>query len=88
MEDNFFDRLVSLKNEAIDFIAYKVGGESKVGSLNLKVNPDNTFDLINITVIPNSIHVILNGNVEDIRNLSREYVIMIAAYLDGSWDGE
>lgn len=88
MTNNFFEKLVSLKDEAIDFIIFKTIGNKSTGFLNVNIKPNKTFIIDRIEFDSAGLYVNLNGNPTKIEELNREQVIMIAAYLDGSWDGE
>lgn len=85
--ENFFDKLVSLKDDAIDFIQNKVAPNGISGGITVNIDPQPDFRITRIESDSSGIYVSLNREPIDICNLSREKIIMIASYLDGSWDG-
>lgn len=87
MEKLFFDKLVELKNDGIDFIISETTNGKVSGGINVNIKPTENFVINRIEFDSGGLYVDLNGNPTKIQELSREQVIMIAAYLDGSWDG-
>jgi len=87
MRKLFFDRLVGLKDEALDFIALEAAPNGVSGGIDVNINPDENFVVTRIEFDSGGLFINLNGNPTDIRNISREKVIMIASFLDGSWNG-
>lgn len=87
MKKLFFDKLVELKDDALDFIISKVAPNKISGGIDVKINPDDNFIIDKIEYDSGGIFINLNGKPTNINDISREKIIMIASYLDGSWNG-
>lgn len=87
MKKLFFEKLVELKEEAVDFIITKVRLDKDNGIIDVNISPTDTFIIDRIEYDSGGLFVNLNNKPINIKDISRESVIMIASFLDGSWDG-
>lgn len=85
MKKLFFDRIVELKEDALDYIIsiVRVAG----GGIDTEISPNKNFTIDRVEYDSGGLFVRLNGEPVNVNELSREKIVMIAAYLDGSWDG-
>lgn len=76
------------KYEAIDFIISKVAPDGISGNTNVEICPTADFIIDRVEYDSGGLFVRLNGFPVKVENLTRENVVMIASYFDGSWDGK
>ncbi len=88
MKDLFFNRLVNLKDEAIVFIISTITKGKKSGGIDVEINPVDNFQIDRIEYDSAGLFIRLNKKATKIEELNKETVIMIASYLDESWDGK
>ena len=72
----------------MDFIITSIIKDKVSGSLNIDIHPDESFKITKLEYDSGGLYIDLNGIPTNIKDINREKTIMIAAYLDGSWDGK